>query len=186
MDEKYQEVEYRGNSYIKPYQYSNKIKIDQDFYDHMERIKYYAKECEVILLITSSSRTKKEQEAMTGTVVPPSPTSCHLVGHAIDFNVYTGIYEKNLNKHYLFNSKILHPDSLYDKKCYNFSGCERVRKFIQYIKSDTMLRWGGKFQISDPVHIDDNLHHNTNTRKCYIQKYNNRFPETPWDESKKK
>ena len=33
-----------------------------------------------------------------------------------------------------------------------------VRTFIEMIRDDDLLRWGGDFIREDPVHVDDNLY----------------------------
>ncbi|MDR1220161.1 MAG: M15 family metallopeptidase [Treponema sp.] len=73
-------------------------------------------------------------------VVPPSETSNHLVGHAVDINiVYNGV---------LYNSSSLRSYNALPHAIKNFiTGCKRAG-----------MRWGGDFSTPDPVHFDDNLY----------------------------
>ena len=78
---------------------------------------------------------------LTNVIVPPSKTSNHLVGHAIDMNLY---YEGKL-----CNSKCLINEATWP---------EGVGCFISKIRNNKDLRWGGDFEPKDPVHIDDDLY----------------------------
>ena len=82
--------------------------------------------------------------------MPPATDSNHLVGHAIDMNLYEGKV--------LCNSKCLTnpPEQLKGVKC-----------FISSIQHDPTLRWGGDFRLKDVVHIDDGL--NVHDRPLYIK-----------------
>jgi hypothetical protein len=73
-------------------------------------------------------------------VVPPSETSNHLIGHAVDINIaYNRV---------LYNSARLGNYASLPQAIKNFiAGCER-----------NGLRWGGRFSDPDPVHFDDNLY----------------------------
>jgi hypothetical protein len=77
---------------------------------------------------------------LQNTVVPPSETSNHLVGHAVDINiVYNGVW---------YNAARLRNYASLPQAIKNFiTGCKR-----------NGLRWGGDFTQSDPVHFDDNLY----------------------------
>ncbi|GHV20694.1 hypothetical protein FACS189494_04980 [Spirochaetia bacterium] len=84
-------------------------------------------------------------------IVPPSATSNHLVGHAVDINIR------------------------YNGKLYNSTGLEQfsslpqaIKNFINGCKSNGM-RWGGDFSTKDPVHFDDGL--NLNNKSAYDQLY---------------
>ncbi|MDR1468266.1 MAG: M15 family metallopeptidase [Spirochaetaceae bacterium] len=73
-------------------------------------------------------------------IVPPSATSNHLVGHAVDVNiVYNGTW---------YNSSALG----------NYSSLpQAIKSFITGCKNAGM-RWGGELSTPDPVHFDDGLH----------------------------
>jgi len=121
--------------------YENKpVIIDSEFLPSMYRIDFYAKRNGLIVYVTSSFRTP--DQILTGTIVPPSKKSNHLAGHAIDMNVfYNGI---------LYDSNALKKSNI-NKIPFN------VRNFINDIREDKTLRWGGDFKVEDPVHIDDDL-----------------------------
>ncbi|HBM17387.1 MAG TPA: hypothetical protein DD381_13755 [Lentisphaeria bacterium] len=124
--------------------YENKpVIIDSEFLSAMYRIDHYAKINGVKIIVTSSFRTP--DQTLEETIVPPSKRSNHLAGHAIDMNVE-------------FNA------ILYDSKVLKKSNLNRlppnVRNFINDIRNDKGLRWGGDFSNEDPVHIDDNLNSN--------------------------
>lgn len=130
-------VKFSGRNFIgKP------AMVDNDFIRSLNRIDDYAETCLLKVWITSSTRNLNEQ--VRGAIVPPASKSCHHIGHAIDMNIQ--------HEGKLFNSKKLKKSNL--KKL-----PERVFRFIQLIRGDDELRWGGDFNKEDPVHIDDNLFH---------------------------
>ncbi len=126
--------------------YENKpIIVDTEFLPSMYKIDSYAKENGVIIYVTSSFRTPDQK--LTGAIVPPSKKSNHLAGHAIDMNVYyDGI---------LYDSRSL-------KKSNMAKLPPNVRNFINDVRNNKALRWGGDFNTEDPVHIDDDLGANPN------------------------
>ena len=72
--------------------------------------------------------------------------SNHMAGHAIDMNVQSeGV---------LYNSSKLKKSNLANLPA-------PVKSFIEAIRDDTTLRWGGDFATEDPVHIDDHLNAST-------------------------
>lgn len=84
----------------------------------------------------------------------PARRSNHFVGHAIDMNVV----DKNgkwCNSGCLRYSLNQNPD---------------VKCFIEKIRKDPDLRWGGYFRTPDVVHIDDSI--NWRKRSVYDQLYN--------------
>ncbi|MEI6056451.1 MAG: M15 family metallopeptidase [Lentisphaerota bacterium] len=126
--------------------YENKpIVIDSEFLPSMYRIDSYARENGVIVYVTSSFRTP--DQILTGTIVHSSKRSNHLAGHAIDMNVF---YNGDL-----YDSNLLRKSNLKNRPC-------NVRNFINDIRKDKTLRWGGDFKDQDPVHIDDNLNSDPN------------------------
>ncbi|MFB2979763.1 M15 family metallopeptidase [Microseira sp. BLCC-F43] len=153
-------VEYVSSN-IQGYQ-GEKILVNSDFIDSMDLINNYAITNNVIVSVTDSFRPKGT--SVQGSIVPPSEKSNHKVGHAIDMNL---MYDANndgtpdtlANDKYLGRVKSdpnsVHPD---------------VRNFVEAIRNDPKLRWGGDFPKIDPVHIDDGL--NVNNQKLWEQKYN--------------
>ncbi|KAJ7357536.1 hypothetical protein OS493_024342 [Desmophyllum pertusum] len=134
-------VPFKGENFV------NFAHVHTGFESNIARISGYATKCGVKVLVTSSFR--KYGKPISGpTVVPPAIDSNHLVGHAIDMNLYEGGV--------LCNSKCLvHPPAQ----------LKGVRCFISSIQRDSTLRWGGDFHTKDPVHIDDGL--NVHNRSLY-------------------
>jgi len=116
------------------------LRADRDFWPSLDRIGQYAVECDVEIHVTSSAR--EPGRTVSGAIVKPAGRSNHLVGHAIDMNV--------VSKNGFFNSKALKRANL-DRQP------KEVRDFIDKIRADPELRWGGDFSKEDPVHIDDGL-----------------------------
>ncbi len=105
----------------------------------LDKINAYAEKADVYIHVTSSFRTSSN---VGGAIVKPATRSNHMAGHAIDMNV---VYD---NRRRFANAAEL---ARFPKVA------EPVKKFIQLIKDDRGLRWGGDFSAKDPVHIDDNL-----------------------------
>jgi hypothetical protein len=119
---------------------------DVEFVGALEKINKYAAANKVEIYIVSSFR--EEKALVSGAKVTPAEKSNHLVGHAIDMNIdFAG-------KRYTFDA--LKPSNLKNLPV-------EVQNFIQNIRNDPGLRWGGDFKDEngnpdpDPVHIDDNL-----------------------------
>ena len=113
-------------------------RADVQFLPSLEKINTYAEEANVIIHVTSSFRTTTN---VRGAIVKPATFSNHLAGHGIDMNVRYGNGQ-------FANSKVL-------AKYPNVP--EPVKQFLKAIIDDPKLRWGGKFNTKDPVHIDDHL-----------------------------
>ncbi len=65
-----------------------------------------------------------------------------MAGHAIDMNlVYPGGWA----------------NSSYLRKSNEANWHPAVKGFIDAVREDAVLRWGGDFRAEDPVHIDDGL-----------------------------
>lgn len=118
------------------------VLADADFVPALERLDAYAKETDVEIYVTSSFR--QPSEPLSGAIVEPARMSNHLVGHAIDMNL------RAAGAH--FNSAVLRRGNLANLPA-------AVRAFIERVRSDPDLRWGGDFRQEDPVHIDDGLNH---------------------------
>lgn len=109
--------------------------------------------------VTSSFR--KPGQVITGAIVEPDKRSNHYVGHAIDMNVW----DKNgklCNSKCLRHSLNLHPD---------------VQCFIEKVRNDPDLRWGGDFTPKDEVHIDDGI--NCRKPSVYDKLYNTLHKHSP-------
>lgn len=116
------------------------VVADVQFVPALDRINQHAADSDVKLLITDSFRP--HGRPVKGAIVPPATRSNHLAGHAIDMNVMHGPGKNELcNSHCLGKA---HPPA-------------PAKAFIDAIRGDGSLRWGGDFSDRDPVHIDDNL-----------------------------
>lgn len=115
------------------------IRVDEDFRPVMKRVDGYAENRGVKVYVTQSMRDPKKE--VDGTVVKPAVMSNHLVGHGIDFNVIAadGTW---CNSGALGRMNHLP---------------EEVRGFIQDIRDDPTVRWGGDFRTPDVIHFDDML-----------------------------
>jgi uncharacterized protein YgiM (DUF1202 family) len=122
-------------------------RVDADFMPHLDRLNRYALDCGVKIYVTSSAR--EPGRTVSGAIVPPASRSNHLVGHAIDMNLKSSSG--------FFNSSKL--------KKSNFANLPgEIKKLIELIRDDEVLRWGGDFNPEDPVHIDDKLNHRNRER----------------------
>jgi hypothetical protein len=135
--------------------YQNKpIIVDNLFIPILRRVDYYARRYNVTLKITSSFRTSQQQAILAGAVVKPASMSNHLAGHAIDMNiVYKGKW---------YDSRLMQKRNLSNLP-------NNVKAFINAIRQDQYMRWGGDFSNEDPVHIDDHLNKN---KSIWLQRYN--------------
>ncbi|MGH1385777.1 M15 family metallopeptidase [Kordia sp.] len=113
-------------------------RADVEFVPSLEKINDYAKQANVFVYVTSSFRTTTNVQ---GAIVKPATFSNHLAGHGIDMNLQYG------NGGWA-NSTVL-------AKYPNVPA--PVKQFLSLIINDPKLRWGGKFNTKDPVHIDDHL-----------------------------
>jgi len=116
-------------------------KVDRDFVLALNRVAQYAGHNALKVWVTSSTRSMTNQ--VRGAIVPPASKSCHHIGHAIDMNL--------LLDGTLYNSKKLKRGNLGTLP-------EPIRVFIDSIRADEGLRWGGDFNVEDPVHIDDDFY----------------------------
>lgn len=123
------------------------ILADADFLPLLDRLNDLAAACAVEIHVTSSFR--EPDRAPSGAIVPPAKRSNHFVGHAIDMNVKSPSGFFNSGKLRRANLPALPAE---------------VREFIQKVRDDPVLRWGGDFNPEDPVHIDDGLNHSDPAR----------------------
>ena len=126
-------TQFTGSNFI-----GDTVIADMEFVDSLEAINEHAGNNNVQVYVTHSFR--RAGQTVQGAIVTPATRSNHLAGHAIDMNVQSGGR--------LYNSEALN----------NFESLpEDVQNFINAIRNDPGLRWGGDFSTTDPVHIDDNL-----------------------------
>lgn len=128
--------------------------LDCAFLPLIQKVNDYANKFGVKIMISgpNASSFRFEGIVVAGAVVKPAARSNHKIGHAIDFNLVA-------DRHY--NSAALHP-----RQESNWG--EGVRNFINAIRKDGILRWGGDFATTDPIHIDDGL--NTRNTLEYDQR----------------
>ena len=134
--------EFRSVTYTNPLFIGEKVQVDLDFVPALDRVAAYAAQAELKVWVTSSIRPLNNQ--VRGAIVPPAARSCHHIGHAIDMNL--------MHNGTLYNSTKLKRHNLP-----HLPGA--IRQFIDAIRQDDELRWGGDFATEDPVHIDDNFYH---------------------------
>jgi len=156
-------IEYNGAN-IKGLR-GRQILIHKDFKKYIEQIDRYAIDNNIELIINQSYRSDKQN--LSRAIVEPGKLSNHLAGFAIDFNI------KSNGIKYLSN----------DLKRGNLSKLpDNIQNFINDIRKNKDLRWGGDFQREDPIHIDNpiNLKSKNNwiefSRDCALD-YSNRIPK---------
>ena len=93
---------------------------------------------DIKILVQQSFR--KDNEVIENAIVVPVKNSNHLVGHAIDINIF------HANKYYI--SKTL---NRYDELP------EKIKVFLVGCRISG-IRWGGDFPVQDSVHFDDNYY----------------------------
>jgi peptidoglycan hydrolase-like protein with peptidoglycan-binding domain len=114
-------------------------RADFEFVPALKKINALAEQADVFIHVTSSFRTSSN---VAGAIVKPATRSNHMAGHAIDMNV-------------IYDNKTKSANSVMLGKYPNVP--EPVRLFIKSVIDEPGLRWGGKFNTKDPVHIDDGL-----------------------------
>jgi hypothetical protein len=116
------------------------ILVHRDFVPLMKTLESLALERGVTLLVTGSYR--RPDARLTDTVVTPASRSNHLAGHAVDLNVRLR-------------------GRLHESADLTLSAWDRlapeVRSFLEAVRGEEALRWGGDFFREDPVHVDSNL-----------------------------
>jgi hypothetical protein len=126
----YESDQIKGNN-------GKQILINKDFYPHIQKIDAYASQHHVVLLVNQAYRDEKQK--VRGAIVQPGTISNHQAGFALDMNIrYQGrTYTSSELKRSKFNK--LPVD---------------IQNFLNDIRKDQNLRWGGDFNTQDPVHID--------------------------------
>ncbi len=130
-------VYYEASNFV-----GKRVKADVLFVPALDRINEIAQVNNVLIHVTSSLRSSSN---VAGAIVTPAKKSNHMAGHAIDMNIRFGPTHTNWA-----NSKYL-------KKSNEPNWDPAVAGFINDIRQDSNLRWGGDFRAEDPVHIDDHL-----------------------------
>jgi hypothetical protein len=127
--------EYNGENIIALL--GRQILVHKDFIPRLIEIDNYAKNNNLVLTINQSYRFNGK--TISRSVVKPAKFSNHHAGFAIDFNV------EDDNRKYFSN----------DLKRSNLSKVPiGVQNFINEIRKNENLRWGGDFNREDPIHID--------------------------------
>lgn len=125
--------------------------IHPDFVPSMDLFCRYLEIVKCSALITSSFR---ETTKVPGAIVVPAVKGNHLIGHAIDCNIYD-------SKKTLWTSAMLNQFSPEHKE-YNPKLNSEVLQLLNLVRRSKILRWGGDFHPdrkgnTDPVHFDDAL-----------------------------
>jgi hypothetical protein len=128
-------IEYNGDN-IKGLR-GSQILIHKEFKKYIEQIDRYAIDNNVELIINQCYRSDKQM--LSRKVVEPGKQSNHISGFAIDFNI-----KSNGIKYFAIDLKKSNLRKL----------PANVQDFINDIRKNKDLRWGGDFSIEDPVHID--------------------------------
>lgn len=140
-------ITYKSDIFI-----GKEIQIDEDFLTSLKLIEDYARFNSLQIYITQAVRNSNA--VVSGAIVKPATKSNHLVGHAIDMNIQF--------KNNLYNSDDLAKDNL-------FKLPNEIQYFINGVRKNDTLRWGGDFDTPDPVHIDDAL--NLRNPELWEEKY---------------
>jgi hypothetical protein len=132
--------------------FNKAVIVDSGFANYIYKMNDLAEDNDLYIEVQGEG-FRRADAPVRNAIVPPSATSNHLVGHAVDINIrYNGK---------LYNSTDLGQfDSL----------PKAIKNFINRCKSNGM-RWGGNFSTKDPVHFDDGL--NLNNKSYYNQLYLN-------------
>ena len=114
----------------------NQILINKGFDKYLNQIDKYASDNRIKIIVTQSYRYPKQ--LLSKTIVTPAKKSNHLVGFAFDFNI--------LKDNKTFTSKQI------KKKNLKILPVE-IQCFINNIRENQNIRWGGDFNTEDPIHI---------------------------------
>ncbi len=131
----YKLVEYKASN-IRGYN-GHKIMVETGFVAKLNTVNALAVKHKLIVWVTNSTRIGDVK--LKGTIVTPSKMSNHKVGHAIDMNLQCMVSGEWFN-----TAKMRNPE-----------GKDNI--FLTEVDLDSQLRWGGKFNVKDEVHIDDGL-----------------------------
>lgn len=126
------------------------VKVDSNFANYISRMNDLAVQNDLYILVQGEG-FRRADTPVSNAIVPPSATSNHLVGYAVDINIR-------------YNGRLYNSSDLGD---FN-SLPQAIKNFINGCKSNGM-RWGGDFSTKDPVHFDVAL--NLNNRSLYDRLY---------------
>lgn len=140
-------ITYKSDIFI-----GKEIQIDEDFLTSLKLIEDYARFNSLQIYITQAVRNSNT--VVNGAIVKPATKSNHLIGHAIDMNIQ-------------FKGKLYNSDDLAKERLYLLPN--EIQYFINGIRKNDSLRWGGDFDTPDPVHIDDGL--NLRKPELWEEKY---------------
>jgi hypothetical protein len=121
--------EYKSTSIV-----GNRCFLHEGFVEPMNKFVESLAETGCTALITSSFR---KTIIVQGAIVEPARMSNHLVGHAIDCNIY------DRSGHLWDHKQLAEPKN-------------EVLEFINLVTSKGLC-WGGRFRTPDTVHFDDRL-----------------------------
>lgn len=118
------------------------ILVHKGFEEALSRLETYAAAQHVTLVVNQSYR--KQGQKVDRAVVNPASRSNHLVGYAIDVNIrYNG------KKYFSEDLRRSNLDQL----------PAAISDFIDAVRTDKSIRWGGDFRKQDPVHFDVPINH---------------------------
>ena len=117
--------------------YGKQVLIHNEFEESLSKIEQLAEKYNLVLVVNSGYRFPGT--SIGGAVVVPVTKSNHNVGYALDINIKY--------KHRKYISKHL------SREHYNELP-SNIKAFINDVRLDDDLRWGGDFKTEDPVHID--------------------------------
>ncbi|TXD48680.1 M15 family metallopeptidase [Polaribacter sp. IC073] len=134
------------------------ILVHKSVIPRLIEIDNYAKNNNLILTINQSFRFNGQN--ISRAIVKPAKFSNHLAGFAIDFNI------EDENRKYFSN----------DLKRNNRNKLPiNVKKFLNKIRKNKKLRWGGDFNKEDPIHIDTPINFSKKKWLIYNQLCDNEF-----------
>ena len=117
--------------------YGKQVLIHHEFEESLSKIEQLAEKYNLVLVVNSSYRFPGT--SIGGAVVVPVTKSNHNVGYALDINIKY--------KHRKYISKHLSREHYKELP-------SNIKAFLNDIRNDSNLRWGGDFKTEDPVHID--------------------------------
>ena len=117
--------------------YGKQILIHYEFEESLSKIEQLAEKYNLVLVVNSSYRFPGT--SIGDAVVVPVTKSNHNVGYALDINIKYN-HRKYINKHL--------------SREYYKELPSNIKDFLNDIRNDSNLRWGGDFKTEDPVHID--------------------------------
>ena len=139
-------------SYDSPYFVGKKLEFEETFLPSIKKFEQFAAESNIKLHVTSTG-IRNPDAPIDGKIVEVASFSNHFVGHAIDVN-FIGSDGSFCNSGCL-------EDALQH---------ESINNFINLVRADSLLRWGGDFNDADVVHLDASLNIRDKARWLFIYK----------------